>query len=113
MEHLTTMKQLRCAGVIAAVLISRSAYPSKLFHAEVVQRYGMLNEGRPKAGYPDVKSECEAICEKMLKNHTNTTKSGKVQSGYAMGKNRAYFRSGCLEFLESERSKILDKWVWV
>ena len=110
MEHITTMEQLRCAGVVAAVLISRSAYPSKLFHAEVVQRYGMLNEGKPKGGYADVKAECEDICAKMLKHKETTTKSGKVQSGFAMGKTRAYFRSGCLEYLESERSKIWDKW---
>jgi len=110
MEHITTMEQLRCAGVVAAVLISRSAYPSKLFHAEVVERYGMLNEGKPKGGYPDVKTECEDICKKMLKHLETTTKSGKTQAGYAMGKNRAYFRSGCLEYLESERSKIWDKW---
>mmetsp|Transcript_14833 Transcript_14833/g.42783 ORF Transcript_14833/g.42783 Transcript_14833/m.42783 type:complete len:1159 (-) Transcript_14833:96-3572(-) len=110
MQHITTMEQLRCAGVVAAVLISRSAYPSKLFHAEVVKRYGMLNEGRPKNGYPDVKSECEDICKKKLKHLETTNKAGNVQSGFAMGKTRAYFRSGCLEFLESERAKIWDKW---
>lgn len=110
MEHITTMEQLRCAGVVAAVLISRSAFPSKLFHADVVERYGMLNEGKPKGGYPDVKSECEDICKKMLKHLETKEKSGKITPGFAMGKNRAYFRSGCLEFLESERSKIWDKW---
>jgi len=70
----------------------------------------MLNEGKPKDGYPDAKAECEDICKKMLKHMETTTKAGKVQSGFAMGKTRAYFRSGCLEYLESERSKIWDKW---
>ena len=110
MEHITTMEQLRCAGVVAAVLISRSAYPSKLFHSEVVERYGMLNEGKPKGGYPDVKTECEDMLKKMLKHLETTNKAGKTQSGFAMGKSRAYFRSGCLEYLESERSKIWDRW---
>lgn len=110
MQHVTTMEQLRCAGVVAAVLISRSAYPSKLFHAEVVKRYGMLNVGKPKGGYANDVEECTDLLGKMLKHMETTTKSGKVQKGFAMGKNRAYFRSGCLEFLESERSKIWDKW---
>eukprot|EP00934_Nitzschia_sp_Nitz4_P001421 Nitzschia sp. Nitz4//scaffold184_size43902//21312//25056//NITZ4_007283-RA/size43902-snap-gene-0.27-mRNA-1//-1//CDS//3329539654//1421//frame0 len=110
MQHVTTMEQLRCAGVVAAVLISRSAYPSKLNHAEVCKRYGMLNEGKPKNGYPDEKTECEDLLEKMLKQFETTTKAGKTQKGFAMGKTRAYFRSGVLEFLESERSKIWDKW---
>lgn len=110
MQHVTTMEQLRCAGVVAAVLISRSAYPSKLFHAEVVKRYHMLNVGKPKGGYPDEVTECEDLLKKMLKHMETTTKSGKTQKGFAMGKNRAYFRSGCLEYLESERSKIWDRW---
>ena len=110
MEHITTMEQLRCAGVIAAVLISRSAYPSKLFHAQVVEKYGMLNEGKPKGGYPDEISECTDLLEKMLKHLETTKKDGSTQKGFAMGKTRAYFRAGCLEFLEGERAKIWDKW---
>ena len=59
MQHITTLEQLRCAGVIAAVTISRSAYPSKLESSEVVHRYSMLNADKPKDGYPDEKAEIE------------------------------------------------------
>jgi myosin heavy subunit len=110
MEHQTTMEQLKCAGVIAAVLISRSAYPSKLYHGEVVEKYGMLNENKPKDGYPDERTECEGFLGPILEHMSTKTKDGTVKLGYAMGKSRAYFRAGCLEFLESERSKIWDKW---
>jgi len=110
MFHTTTMEQLRCAGVIAAVLISRSAYPSKLFHTDVVKKYGMLNEGKPAGGYADDKEECEDLLEKMLKHMETKKKDGSIQKGFAMGKSRAYFRAGCLEYLESERSKIWDRW---
>mmetsp|Transcript_102334 Transcript_102334/g.153344 ORF Transcript_102334/g.153344 Transcript_102334/m.153344 type:complete len:1158 (+) Transcript_102334:210-3683(+) len=110
MEHITTMEQLRCAGVVAAVLISRSAYPSKLPKDDVLSKYGMLNEGKPKGGYPDVTTEIEDLLTKMLKHLEYQAKDGSTKKGFAMGKTRVYFRSGCLEFLESERNKIWDKW---
>jgi len=44
MEHVATLEQLRCAGVVAAVTISRSAYPTKLEYSDVLHRYAMLNE---------------------------------------------------------------------
>lgn len=120
MEHNSTMKQLRGSGLVAAAMMSRSTYPNKLLHAEVVERYGMLNDGNYKICYPDVKSECEDICKKMLKHFETTNNSGKIRSGFAIGKTRAYFRSGCVEHLESERSKILgqdddssiDPWIY-
>jgi myosin-5 len=110
MQHITTMEQLRCAGVIAAVLISRSAYPSKLMHDECVEKYGMLNENKPKGGFPDKVAETTALCEEMLAHLATEKKDGSMQKGFAIGKTRAYFRAGCLEYLESERSKIWDKW---
>jgi myosin-5 len=110
MEHITTMEQLRCAGVVAAVLISRSAYPSKLNHDVVLNKYGMLNEGKPKGGYPDADSELVDLLNKTLKHLETEAKDGSTKKGYALGKSRVYFRAGCLEYLESERSKIWDKW---
>jgi myosin heavy subunit len=110
MQHVTTMEQLRCAGVIAAVIISRSAYPNRLDLGEVVELYGMLNEGKPKAGYPDVSAEVDDMCNKLLKENETEKKDGSIAKGYAMGKTRCYFRAGCLEKLESLRSKIWDKW---
>ena len=112
MEHLSTMKQLKCSGIVAAALMSRSTYPSKLFHSEVVKRYRMLNKGNDKLVHPDVKTECEDICKKMLKHFETTNKFGKTVSGFEIGNTRAYFRSGGLDYLELERLKILvETWV--
>ena len=35
-------EQLRCAGVLEAIRISRAAYPNRLLHAEVLSRFGRL-----------------------------------------------------------------------
>jgi len=107
MQHITTIEQLRCAGVVAAVTISRSAYPNRLDHADVKERFGPLL-GTLKG--KDLKEEVTYLCEKTLKHMETTKKSGAVVKMYAMGKTRAYFRAGALEFLESERGKIWEKW---
>lgn len=53
-----------------------------------------------------MKSECEDICQKMLQHLETINKSGRTQPGFVIGKTRAYFRWGCLAYLESERAKI-------
>jgi len=110
MEHVTTLEQLRCAGVVAAVTISRSAYPSKLAYSDVIHRYAMLNTNKPKNGYPDEATEIEGILSKVLKKFDKKKKNGSISKAYAIGKTRIYFKSGCLEFLESQRGKVWHKW---
>ncbi|KAL7577845.1 hypothetical protein ACA910_010592 [Epithemia clementina (nom. ined.)] len=46
MEHLPTVEQLRCAGVVAAVTISRSAFPNRLEHGVVQERFKALWESK-------------------------------------------------------------------
>jgi len=110
MEHVTTLEQLRCAGVVAAVTISRSAYPSKLEYADVIHRYAMLNTNKPKNGYKDEAIEIEAILGKVLEKFEKKKKNGSISKAYAVGKTKIYFKGGCLEFLESQRGKVWHKW---
>ena len=42
MQHVSTVQQLRCAGVVAAVTISRSAFPNRLEHEVVLERFKSL-----------------------------------------------------------------------
>ena len=109
MQHVTTMEQLRSAGVIAAVTISRSAFPNRLDQAEVIEQYSPLYEGK-KPKYADLQAEVEDLCENTLKHMETTKKNGDIKKGFAVGKTRCYFGAGSLEFLEQERSKIWDKW---
>jgi len=110
MEHVTTLEQLRCAGVVAAVTISRSAYPSKLEYADVIHRYSMLNVNKPKNGYVDQPAEIEDLLNKVLKHFEKKKKDGSLSKAYAIGKTKIYFKSGCLEYLESQRGKVWHKW---
>mmetsp|Transcript_24827 Transcript_24827/g.58248 ORF Transcript_24827/g.58248 Transcript_24827/m.58248 type:complete len:1161 (-) Transcript_24827:156-3638(-) len=110
MEHVTTLEQLRCAGVVAAVTISRSAYPTKLEFSDVIHRYALLNTDKPKNGYTDEATEIKDILDKVLKKFEKKKKDGSISKAYAIGKTKIYFKGGCLEFLESQRGKIWHKW---
>lgn len=110
MQHVTTLEQLRCAGVIAAVTISRSAYPSKLEFDEVLHRYSMLNTNKSKNRYASKTAEIEVLLNKSLSHFEKTKKNGTVSKAFAVGKTKVFFKSGCLEYLEAERGKIWHKW---
>lgn len=110
MDHIPTVEQLRCAGVVAAVTLSRSAFPNRLPNQVVRFRYasGWDPKAFPSKAndsmLPDemVKEDCDAILCCALKEKEVMDK-GKLVKAYVVGKTKSYFRAGALEFLESNR----------
>ncbi|KAI2489593.1 myosin-kinesin ATPase superfamily-like protein [Fragilaria crotonensis] len=116
MMHLSTVEQLRCAGVVAAVTISRSAFPNRLQHEIVLERFKSLwavgeHHGDGVSGEPasSTKSEIEILLSHALKS-LQTIKDGDIVMPFVIGKTRTYFRAGALEHLEAERLKGLSNW---
>jgi myosin V len=110
MDHQSSVEQLRCAGVVAAVTLSRSAFPNRLDNAVVRFRYASMWEPR---GYPSLRNEnmvpqealkadCNAIMTCALKCK-EVQEKGKTIKAFVVGKTRTYFRAGALEYLESNR----------
>jgi myosin V len=119
MEHLTTVEQLRCAGVVAAVTISRSAFPNRLDHKIVLDRFKSLwlkgehiEIEEIAAGYTP-EERTRALVRGMLAKalfKLEKSKDGTAIQAFVIGKTRTYFRAGALEYLESERLKGLGNW---
>jgi myosin-5 len=119
MEHVGTIEQLRCAGVVAAVTLSRSAFPNRLENDIVRFKYWQLWDVK---AYPSkatssmsasdkLKCDCEALLECALKPLEEINpKTGKPITICLTGKTRSYFKMGVLEFLESHRSSGLEKY---
>jgi len=110
-EHKTTAEQLRTAGIVAGITISRSTFPNRLDNIVV---YRMYNGMWDKNNYPStnlcpentsekLEEDCLAMLTGLLK-----TKEIKGVRQFAIGRTRTYFRSGALEYLESIRQKGLD-----
>jgi myosin heavy subunit len=110
MEHLSTVEQLRCAGVVAAVTLSRSAFPNRLDNNVVRYRYYNLwdNKAFPSKANDSMlpeeclSADCDAILACALKSK-EVTEKGRIIKGYVVGKTKSYFRAGALEFLEANR----------
>lgn len=119
MEHSGTIEQLRCAGVVAAVTLSRSAFPNRLENDIVRFKYWQLWD---KTAYPSkatssmdkaekLKCDCEALLQCALAPLIEINpKTGKPYTISLVGKTRSYFKMGVLEFLESHRSSGLEEY---
>ncbi|CAM9203280.1 unnamed protein product [Chrysoparadoxa australica] len=112
MDNIMVVEQLRCAGVIDAIRISRAAYPNRLpfdefsfrFKAMVrlaVGRNGLSLTWLCTALIPRRKSSlCDQLITKLIPDGQGT---------YALGTTKIYFRSGVLEDLEERRGVYLAK----
>nr|WVH45740.1 MyoA [Craspedostauros australis] len=133
MEHTMAVEQLRCAGVVAAVTISRSAFPNRLDHDVVLERFKSLwphgvtpdsgtstslmdGDSSQHASESDdmgtsaVRGAVDRLLTRALQALEITRPDGKVVRGFVIGKTRTYFRAGALEYLEGERLKYLGVW---
>jgi myosin-5 len=95
MDQGMVVAQLRCAGVIEAIRISRAAYPNRLPHTDILDKFWLFV---PHGG-ETAADKCQLLMD-MLKLTT--------PEQYQMGKTRVYFQLGVLEELEDRRKKFLD-----
>jgi myosin-5 len=112
MQHLSTIEQLRCAGVVAAVTLSRSAFPNRLENKTVRFKFSGMwdrskypSKGNDKEAEEKLSCDCEALLTCALKELEVKGKDGKVVRAFVVGKTRSYFRMGALEYLEANRTK--------
>ncbi|RLN56465.1 hypothetical protein BBJ28_00022450, partial [Nothophytophthora sp. Chile5] len=95
------VEQLRCAGVIAAIRISRAAFPNRLPLVEFQQRFQIIC---PSALRDASASEMVAgLLKELIPDMATTMQNSK----FAVGKTKVYFSSGLLQRLEDRRNVIL------
>ena len=100
--------QLRCAGVLEAVRISRMAYPNRMHHLAFVRRYVLLTDPKWQQQHLNVEydsvqgPEAAALCKKVLLQVIDD------ESRYQLGKSKVFFRAFLLEALEQRRTAALS-----
>ncbi|KAK6132636.1 hypothetical protein DH2020_033625 [Rehmannia glutinosa] len=90
------LEQLRCSGVLEAVKIWRSGYPTRMTHQEFARRYGILLPG--KMACQDPLSRSVAILEQF----------NILPEMYQVGYKKLYFRAGQIGALEGVRKQVLQ-----
>lgn len=96
------VEQLRCAGVIAAIRISRAAFPNRLLLSEFQQRFGIICPSHLRDATPE--EMAEALLRELLKDEPITSLKN---SKFAVGNTKVYFSSGLLQQLEERRNDLL------
>lgn len=118
MEHVGTIEQLRCAGVVAAVTLSRSAFPNQMANDAIRFKFWQLwDRGtHPSKATDDMspqeklKVDCEQILGSALAPLKEINpKTGKPITIFVTGKTKSYFKMGVLEYLESQRAGGLEE----
>ena len=124
-DLLSSTEQLRCAGVVAAVNVSRAAFPNRLMHRTALERFSCLSsesiheydENEADESQEEKKEDAsevdnnasqhrdavEALLGNVLKDMEAVGDDGAVLKAFAVGKSRVYFRAGALERLETAR----------
>jgi myosin-5 len=104
-EMQMVMEQLRSAGVVNAVKVSRKTFPTRMLRAEFVQRFGILSDksaADEEAGLKAMVENC--IARYPQPNAPTATKTATGgDSRYAIGKTKLFFAGGVLEALEDGR----------
>ena len=104
----STVEQLRCAGVVAAVTISRVSYPNRLTHQIALDRFTCI--ARHGIDELEVNADADADAQGAIRAFTKDILSdfeGQGGESFACGKTRVYFKTGALEFLEGKRMRKL------
>lgn len=90
------VEQLRSAGVIEAIRITRSGYPSRLTPEELATRYAIMFP--PSMHSPEVRRTCTVFMNSIGR---------KSPLEYQMGKTLIYFKNGVMEELEAMKSDFM------
>ena len=104
----SSLEQLRCAGVVAAVSISRAAFPNRLSHQTAFDRFKCLISNNLSFEESYEQKPIEIMMTHLLKCMETNSEKG-IQKAFVCGKTRIYFYTGALEYLESERLVALGK----
>lgn len=126
MDNSMVVEQLRCAGVIEAIRISRAGFPARMPLVEFMQRFGVLARAVAGVGFAsgtaavrssgvsDPKLAASAVAS--LTSGADKAAACKALSAalvgekqqYEVGRTRVYFKSGALESLEERRALLLQ-----
>ncbi|TDH69876.1 hypothetical protein CCR75_002096 [Bremia lactucae] len=111
-SHGDIVSQLRCAGVIEAIRVSRSAYPSRMPHLECLTKFRVLSIRMPHLTQTKMVLSSEQTKRQLEELMHQLLPSRNIQD-YQVGLTRVYFREGVLEELETKRGWALRKFAIV
>eukprot|EP00403_Amphidinium_massartii_P028590 CAMPEP_0178393170 /NCGR_PEP_ID=MMETSP0689_2-20121128/12050_1 /TAXON_ID=160604 /ORGANISM="Amphidinium massartii, Strain CS-259" /LENGTH=1441 /DNA_ID=CAMNT_0020013755 /DNA_START=60 /DNA_END=4385 /DNA_ORIENTATION=- len=111
------VEQLRCAGVIEAIRISRAGFPARMPLGDFANRFGIMTRVAGGGGKGSVPSSASAKQAVAALKGTDKVAACKAlvsfllpdsKEQYEVGRTRVYFKIGVLEALEERRAMLFQ-----
>jgi myosin-5 len=106
-ELSSVVHQLRCAGVVEAIRITRAAFPNKMSHERFLRRFVLMksstNQKTSAKNVTTVSSACIELAQQLLKDSKLPPSLNGVPN-YVVGKTLIYFGKDVLEYFEQKRT---------
>ncbi|TMW58494.1 hypothetical protein Poli38472_010053 [Pythium oligandrum] len=101
------VSQLRCAGVIEAIRITRAAFPNKMTHEKFLRRFVLLRSASDDSTESALTAAaaCDKLVKKLLaKGDLKRDEEDATTPAFVVGKTLIYFGKDVLEYLEQRRT---------
>ncbi|DAZ96407.1 TPA: hypothetical protein N0F65_012488 [Lagenidium giganteum] len=102
----SVISQLRCAGVVEAIRITRAAFPNKMTHEKFLRRFVIMKPSSKgsSSSATTASSACQQLIERFLASGFTRTESDSDMPDFVIGRTLIYFGKGVLEFIEHKRT---------
>lgn len=107
-DHLLTVKQLQCAGLVTAIDLTRESFPNKYSFSTAVQRFHSLMNSEQKHDLKDMKlhDKAQYMMSSLFTPLIEQYRNSDFTMPFVCGKTKIFFRSGALEVLETQRREL-------
>jgi myosin heavy subunit len=110
-DHKLVLQQLKCAGLVTAVELSRQTFPNKLPFSVIQTRFGCL---LPKhmtrdLEFMELHDKAQLIMSVLFAATIEKYRDSIFYMPFACGHTRVFFRSGALESLEEMRRVLFEE----
>lgn len=104
-SHTTVMRQLKYAGLVAAIDLSRETFPSKISFKVAEERFMcLMDDQSQEIMYTlDLADRVQLMMSRLFASVLEVYQNCDFTLPYAVGTTRVYFRAGALEMLETLR----------
>uniref|UniRef100_A0AAV1UE52 Myosin motor domain-containing protein n=1 Tax=Peronospora matthiolae TaxID=2874970 RepID=A0AAV1UE52_9STRA len=97
------VNQLRCAGVVEAIRITRAAFPNKMAHEKFLRRFVMMRSTKTPASVSTTVTEaCELLAKELLCSDDFVRKCGNDEQpdtpDFVVGKSLVFLVKMCWSF---------------
>eukprot|EP00536_Pseudo-nitzschia_multiseries_P000942 jgi/Psemu1/234140/estExt_Genewise1.C_120009 len=111
-DHVSTMRQMECSGLMTALIISKESYPQSLEYEFIMNRYSclLLDKQIPKViRGVTLEEKVTHVLTKWLKPLSRKNRDGSRTMPFACGKTKVFFKAGAQDRLEYMRKQYYEK----